>query len=31
MRFSITFATRNRQELVDITDKVRAIVAEHAA
>jgi len=31
MRFSITFATRNRQELVDITDKVRAIVAEHGA
>jgi secondary thiamine-phosphate synthase enzyme len=29
MRFSITFATQGSQELVDITDKVRAIVAEH--
>ncbi|MEN6474183.1 MAG: secondary thiamine-phosphate synthase enzyme YjbQ [Syntrophaceae bacterium] len=29
MHFSIIFATHQRQELVDITQKVRAIVAEH--
>ena len=29
MRFSITFATHQRQELVDITQKVRAIVSAH--
>lgn len=29
MRFTITFPTREREELVDITDKVRAITAEH--
>jgi secondary thiamine-phosphate synthase enzyme len=31
MRFTITFPTHERQELVDITDRVRAIVSEHGA
>jgi secondary thiamine-phosphate synthase enzyme len=29
MRFTISFPTHAREELVDITDKVRAIAAEH--
>jgi secondary thiamine-phosphate synthase enzyme len=29
MRFTITFPTREREELVDITEKVRAIAAQH--
>ncbi len=29
MRFSITFPTHRNQELVDITERVRAIVSEH--
>jgi secondary thiamine-phosphate synthase enzyme len=31
MRFSITFPTRRNQELVDITERIRAVVAEHGA
>jgi secondary thiamine-phosphate synthase enzyme len=31
MRFAITFPTHERQELVDITDRVRAIVEKHGA
>lgn len=31
MRFTITFPTRQREELVDITDRVRSLVAEHGA
>lgn len=30
MRFTISFPTHDREELVDITDRVRAIVAENA-